>query len=134
MTDTNGRGGTNGRAHKGAAGIEHRDASKKANAKEAKLDAIVADAVEKAFTNAEEEAKWEAGSAYGRTVAPLLLGPQRYRDPDIYAPPAEARPVIGGEGSDATKKVPLTKDPRYEQVLELMDELDARTGWPGGPG
>jgi hypothetical protein len=91
----------------------------------------VSEAVKKAIDEAAEEAKWEAGSPYGRRVWPLLLGPQRYRDPDMYAPRAEDRPEIGGTGPDAKRKKPLTEDPLYEEVLEMMDELDASTGWPG---
>jgi hypothetical protein len=94
---------------------------------------MVRNAVKMALAEAEEEAKWEAGSPYGRRVWPLLLGPQRYRDPAIYAPPAEARPEIGGTGPDAKKKLPLTEDPHYEETLKMIDDLDARTGWPGDP-
>jgi hypothetical protein len=99
----------------------------------AQFHPVVRSAVRKAMAEAEEQAKWEAGSPYGRRVWPLLLGPQRYRDPAIYAPPDEARPERGGTGPDAHQKLPLTEDPQYEETLAMLDELDGRMGWPGDP-
>jgi hypothetical protein len=120
----NGHGQSNG-----AERTNNGDASLAVGASE--FHPIVTNAVKLAMAEVDEDAKWEAGSAYGRRVWPLLLGPQRYRDPAIYAPPAYARPAIGGTGPDANKKKPLTEDEHYEKTLEMIDELDARSGWPG---
>jgi len=63
-------------------------------------------------------------------VQPLKLGPQAYTDPAIWGPPEHLRPVIGGSGPDADRKVPLTQDPHYAELGVLFDELDATLRWP----
>jgi hypothetical protein len=63
-------------------------------------------------------------------VPPLILGPQRYTDPEVWGPPKDLRPVIPS-GPDAGKKVPPTQDPHYAKVGILLDELDSTVPLPG---
>jgi hypothetical protein len=91
-------------------------------------DRIVDEAVDAAF---DKEEKRQRQKYAKDIVPPLKLGPQRYTDPAMWGPPEHLRPVIGGSGPDAGKKVPLTQDPHYAKVGELLDELDSILRWPG---
>lgn len=97
------------------------------------LKVNVKDLVQEAFEKANELAKHEAGNDYGRICKPLLLGPQRYRDPDIWAPDYRLRGVaIGRENTPEQiaemKKVPLTQDRLYIEASQILERLDAKLG------
>jgi hypothetical protein len=98
-----------------------------------KSDPAIRLLVEHALEEAGELAKHEAGSEYGRLCKPLLLGPQRYRNPDMWAPNYRLRGVAIGEENTPEqiaemKKVPLTQDEFYVKASEILESLDAELG------
>lgn len=94
-------------------------------------DRIVDEAVEAAFARRAKDAKREAGNDEREIVQPLLLGPQRYRDPNLWSPRYHLRgaPLDGSENSqnliDEMKRVPLTRDERLIDVLGMLGRLNA---------
>jgi hypothetical protein len=93
-------------------------------------DLMIAKAVLKATQQEQTIAKRELGRDGRDIVPPLILGPQRYRDPGLFLPPDRWRPSIGGSGPNAAEKVPFTQDVHYKEALETLDALDAAVGLP----
>lgn len=101
---------------------------------EAERRRMVVAAVEEAEARARELEKDEAGSSYGRICEPLLLGPQKYRDPSLHGPNYRLRGAPPGQENSPEriaemKQVPLSQDKRWLEAEEFVAELNARSNW-----
>jgi hypothetical protein len=97
--------------------------------------AAIARAVKKALDRADELAEIEAGGSLGRICTPLLAGPQRYRDPKIWAPNYRLLALAGysDEEIERLENTPLHEDEHYRRVAQATGRAAIELGFPGAP-
>jgi hypothetical protein len=89
---------------------------------------MVAEAVEAADKKAREREQYEAGNDPRLNVPGLILGPQKYLDPDLWRPPYHLYPEGSRERQafEEGHPVPLTQDQVLGRALDLVDRLERR--------
>jgi hypothetical protein len=99
------------------------------------LENLVAKAVDEAIEIADEESRQEAENSDDDFADPLPLGPQRYTDPDIWAPNYSLLPSNSPERKayEDGNPIPLTQDKRMQAATKLVNELNAESPYPGDP-
>lgn len=91
----------------------------------AKRKRVVAQAVAAADVKACEREQYEAGNDPRLNVRGLILGPQKYLDPDLWRPPYHLLPEDSLERQAFEKghPIPLTQDPLLGKTLDLVFRL-----------
>lgn len=105
-----------GRRHEPVAPVGRAPAQPIKSPPSTELKQMAQSAAARAIYLAEREARHEAGHEYGRICPPLLLGPQRYRDPKIWVPESMQDDPLGEENLAD-----------YLAMLDVLSKIDAQS-------
>ena len=122
MSESGGNGGSSSAKAEGS----ESEAPTAAMSALAQRKRVVAQALAAANSKAQAKEQYEAGNDPRDNVPGLVIGPQKYLDPDLWRPPYDSYPEDSRErqAADAGHPIPLTQDRVLGRALGMVERLD----------